>query len=493
MTPEELPPQPKPHDTLEDELTIHTGTALSPRRTQEDRIAAAVMGLILVAGGAVRLWVSARDHGVFQADELQRALEPAHRLAFGYGLPAEPPGGWVFPGMLAALLRVASWFGAGSPGGYLALVRTSLALLGVATALGCAALARKFGVRWISAGAAGALFALMGPAIYLAHRPYAEVAATAPLVLGLACALGPRAHRGWTLLGPFGVGLAGLVYFPCTLFGVGLALILFARRRWRAGFDAVLVIGFLAFVGGSIERASSGTWFAHAAGFVRNFAFWSQGAPLAHAQLLFSAVGPLAAAIGAFALFSAPRAPGLLLLTALAFAVQLHAPEVSLLPFLPILAVACALAGVGVELFVRQRVAVLGRAAAVVALAVAVSSAVTLPRTTLGSFGVKGPTAPLSIFDQGGSENRLLLLAHERRDLCGLQVLTRPLDQTGGFSYLHRNVTLLGPEPGAKRPVPDPRGRVNYLLAPLGEVAGEELAVDGAVALVKLPVESCAK
>src|SRR5262249_13186597 len=125
-------------------------------------------------------------------------------------------------------------------------------------------------------------------------------------------------------------------------------------------------------------------------------------------------------------------------------------------------------------------------AAPALVLAAAVYSAATLRQLTYAKFGLPQIQA-VSAFDAGGPENRLLLVAHDAADLCGLKVTSQELDYLAVFSYLHRRVTLCGPA------VPPEESRqFNYVIASRGRAPGRVIAEDSGLVLARLFDGPCA-
>jgi hypothetical protein len=86
-----------------------------------------------------------------------------------------------------------------------------------------------------------------------------------------------------------------------------------------------------------------------------------------------------------------------------------------------------------------------------------------------------------SAYDRFGGLNRLLLVAHRRPDLCGLQI-DADLTEAGGASYLDRRVPIYGPR------APAASGHSNYVLGRGGGGPGDEVvATDGPWRLVRRP------
>src|SRR5260370_11377538 len=100
----------------------------------------ALLSLSLAAGTGIRAWLSLHDDGIYWPDEIYQSLEPAHRLAFGYGMIAwefvEGARSWLLPGALAGLLKVSAQLGLDSPREYLWLVRLLFSALSLLLAFG---------------------------------------------------------------------------------------------------------------------------------------------------------------------------------------------------------------------------------------------------------------------------------------------------------------------------------------------------------------------
>src|SRR5258707_1573668 len=100
----------------------------------------ALLFLSLAAGTGTRAWLSLHDDGIYWPDEIYQSLEPAHRLAFGYGMVAwefvEGARSWLLPGVLAGLLKVSAQLGLDSPRQYLPLVRLLFSALSLLAAFG---------------------------------------------------------------------------------------------------------------------------------------------------------------------------------------------------------------------------------------------------------------------------------------------------------------------------------------------------------------------
>ena len=188
---------------------------------------------------------------------------------------------------------------------------------------------------------------------------------------------------------------------------------------------------------------------------------------------LFTAEGFLLAPVAALCALGAARARGPLLLGLAFIAAHSLVPHKELRFLFPALPIFFAVAALGLEAARAPHWAPAGL------LAGALLSAATFPTLTYGRLGLSNPPRRTPALDHAGPENRLLLAARGRDDLCGLQLRSVEHWRTGGYSYLHRPVPLY-PREGA----PDP-SRYNYIIARRGEVAGEEISVERDRALVR--------
>src|ERR1700747_3685781 len=109
-------------------------------------VAYALLGLVLLAA-AVRLIPTVLQPSLNWGDEIFQAIEPAHRLVYGYGLvPWEFQLGmrsWLLPGAVAGRMEVSRLAGDG-PEYYLPVVATGFALLASAPVLCCFLWARRW-------------------------------------------------------------------------------------------------------------------------------------------------------------------------------------------------------------------------------------------------------------------------------------------------------------------------------------------------------------
>ena len=455
-----------------------------------ERVGLWVVIVALLLGFWLRLDLALGEHGIYYFDEIHQSFEPAHRLAFGYGLlPFEYSMGlrsWLLPGLLAGLLRLADLLGLGTPHGYLGLARGLFAVGGLSAAIGAGWLARPAGGRW-GAWVAAVAVALSAPIIYLDSRGLSEAVSLPLVVWGVALSLRRRPAIGALLLAlAVGMRLQNGV-FPMVVL-VWLALR--GDRRQLAWFLGVSLAGALAL--GGLDALTWGGWF-HAPITYLRWQLEAGGAQAFNPQpvhyyltTLWSAQGLSFLVLAGLALAAARRSPGLLALALVPLALHSFVPYKQLRFVLPALPFLAAAAGVGAGMLGRRigRPAWVGLAAA---LALA-SSAGGLRSLSFGDLGQDFVTRPeRSAFDYQGGINRLLAVASQRDELCGILVENRHRVQLGGYTWLHRDVPLYGTEGPAAQ-----AGHYNYVIAVRPPAPGERVvAVDDPYLLIALPLQDC--
>lgn len=496
--------------------------------------AAVLLAAAAVLGLAVRIWFALTDDGMHWPDEIYQSLEPAHRLAFGYGLLAweflQGARSWAFPALIAAVFKGASAIGLDSPRLYLPLVRILFCAVGIATAWAIHRLALASGAGKLAAACGSAMFALMGLAIYFAPRAMSETASALPAAAGLALCLRAHGHpepsrrrsrgtasesdasdrpersRGtdgeraraaqqWKLwLGASLLGFSVLLRLQCALFCLAVPIVLLFRSERRAAVQVVAVLALWAALFGLLDKLTWGSWFHSALAYLRfnlvegRAQDFGTAPPAYYTAALLSSLGPLWILIAALSLLAITTAPGLWLIALLFFVPHWLSPHKELRFLMPLLPVLCALAAVGLQRVLNLKSRVLQWAAPLLVLLSCAYSLATFRQLTFGKLGLyERPPGTRSAFDAGGRENRLLLSAHDAPDLCGLKVLTNDLDYLGGFAYLHRRVPLYGPAgpPASSR-------QFNYVIAARGAVPGRVEAADSNFVLVRIFDGSCA-
>lgn len=420
----------------------------------ERRIVILILISVLTAGLAGRVWLSGHDDGLYWPDEIYQSLEPAHRLVFGYGLlPWEFVKGarsWAFPGLVAAMIKVALFVGLDSPRQYLTFVRLVFCVISIRTALGSYRLARACGASMLAAACGTAVFALVAPAVYFAARALSENASALPVVWGFALALPQRAGRRQIFIGSCLLGVAALLRLQNGVFCIGLLAILASRRRWDCFGIAGGGFFLWVFIYGLIDRLTWGNWFHSAIVYLQfnlidgGASRWGTAPFFYYSDALWTSMGCAALLMGGLALRAVFRAPGLLAVSLAFFLLHSYEPHKEMRFILPVLPLFCALAGVGLDTLAGWSLPALHRACAtalVVSSFFSFSQFHHLTFSQIGQWGAINPPSA-SAYDASGSVNRLLLAARVEKDLHGLEIQGTELAWTGGYSYLHRRVPL---------------------------------------------------
>jgi GPI mannosyltransferase 3 len=415
---------------------------------------------IALAGGLVRLVIGLTDQGLHWPDEVFQSLEPAHKLVFGYGLlPWEYLDGarsWALPGLFAGLLGAADLLGLSEPREYLPLVRLAMALVAAGTVLATYALARTARGSRAAGTAAAVTVAAAAPLVFFGHRPLGEVVTALPVTLGLALALRPG--RRDVLLGASLLGLATVLRLQNGVFALALVLVLAGGRRWRAAGEATAVLAGWALVLGLLDRLTWGTWFGSAIEYLE-FNLVEDGAARAfgtepagyYAETLWRAAPLVTALLGLGTLLAVRRAPALFAVVALDVVLLSATGHKELRFLVPALPALCALAATGLAAHARR----LGPAALAAA---AIASGVTAGGLTQHDVGQPFGDPDASAWHRFEDVDELLLVAHDRPDLCGLRIEVADAAFSGGLTWLHRDVPLYGPDEG-------PSGTFNYVIA----------------------------
>jgi GPI mannosyltransferase 3 len=199
-------------------------------------IAFFVIALLLRVGVAIHF--SSIEWG----DEIFNSLEPAHHLAYGYGVVVwewrEGVRSWVFPAFLAGVMRATDWMGPGSLG-YLRAIAILLSLMSLTTVwfgYACGKRASGNAAAMIAAGACAAWYDL----VYFAPKAFNEVVATNLLLPGLYLGMYgdelPEKRRLF-LTGLF-LGLAVSLRVQLAP-AVAFAVLYFCHRNWRKRGTAI--------------------------------------------------------------------------------------------------------------------------------------------------------------------------------------------------------------------------------------------------------------
>src|SRR5690554_2662704 len=174
-----------------------------------------VLAVLVGAGVWMRLYWGLGAHGVYHPDEIYQAIEPAHRLIYGFGLQAWEwefgARNWSLPAMLAGVLGAARVVGLDKPETYLDVMRVFISCLFSTSAFAVYRLARQFKASRLLAVGAAAIFLFNPVTIALGFRTLSEVISTPFVLFGLVGALRAeplgdseepnRGARRWFMLG----------------------------------------------------------------------------------------------------------------------------------------------------------------------------------------------------------------------------------------------------------------------------------------------------
>jgi hypothetical protein len=296
------------------------------------------------------------------------------------------------------------------------------------------------------------------------------------------------------------VGLAVLFRLQAGLFAIGLVGVLLWRRRVARAADALVVLAGCALALGWLDHVMYADtrfveydgWFRSAIVYVEvNFmegraSEWGVSPWHYYFTTLFKAAPLAVLAAGALSLVALVRAPGLWLATALFVGAHALVPHKELRFILPAVPLWCALVGIGISSLPWREVR---QVAVALVVGLAVISGLHYRELTFGQVGQYPDRPQVSAYDDAGEINRLLLIAHDRPELCGIRIDATLLEWTGGYAYLHRHVPYLSSDDA-----PLDSGRVNYVIARVDQAPpGLVVATDRDAVLVKVRDEPCVR
>lgn len=414
----------------------------APRKASRPR-ASRWSALILLMGAVPRAWAALLENGIFWPDETVLTTEPAHYLAFGWGMLSrefrEGARSWLFPGFLGGVWKLAALAGVSSSAGLMGLARSLMAIGSIVTIWLAMSLARRLsGER--AAIVAGLLLAGCPPLVAFGSRCIPENVA-APLVLGAILLLEARSRRAAAIAGAL-AAIATLLQYVDAFAAVGLlATLVGARRRADARAYAIgaAATGLL---GGLLDWPTWGWPFKAVVGFVK-LTFSDDHPPFPPPSYYGHYLSPsLGLSFGlillglALAWRSSHGLAGWVAFVILSL--SFVAPK-ELRFVLPVLPVALAVAAVGLVRLMRS---VPGRGWPTYALGLACAAQmVTIAWTpTRGELGFG--TSDWVIWHSGEDYFRTVQEAAKAPDLCGIILVGNEPRWTGGYSYLHRAVPL---------------------------------------------------
>jgi hypothetical protein len=435
------------------------------RNQERDGTFKLVAVAVLVVACIPRLWAAWVDQGVFWPDEIFQGPEQAHRAVFGFGIvPWEFRLGarsWVFPGLLAVILKLGTLTGLTSGHSLVLLLKTSMALISLVGLY--LAMRLAYQLAGPEAALLGGVFAAFFPvSILLSSRAYSEMV-SAPLVLACVLLSQGTGKRRQLFSGAL-AGLAICIRYQNGLIACALLAILASERRFKDAFWFAVGAGSIGMLGGLLDWL---TWGAPFAAFKKYLFFnlkksgdkFGRYPVLFYFSVAWSAVGPTVVLLIAGLVWSARLAPKLFLIVIGYVLVHSAIPHKEFRFIMPVVPLGLALSAAGIVAAVRSR-----RFASSAVMIVAVLSAAAmgyqttqLTWTKLGFPSDRGARSP---WHSAEGINRLLWEAGTRRDNCGLMVTGESYGWIGGYTYFHRDVNLY---PGTSEAE---QRAANYLIAP---------------------------
>jgi phosphatidylinositol glycan class B len=433
-------------------------------RPERDRRFIAIAALVLIAAALPRFWAAWFDQGLFWPDEIFQSLEQAHRLLFGYGIvPWEFRIGarsWVFPGLIAGLMEIGSWFGLTTGQGLVLWVKTSMALFSL---LGVY-LSMRFAYQLsgpLAAALAGAFGGFFSVSLLLSSRCSSEMV-SGPVLLA-AFMLSRRSGRLRQLSAGALASLSIYLRYQNGLIAVGLLGILIYERRFKDALEYSAAAAFIGVLGGLLDWLTWGQPFHALLKYVYFNLYKSAkkyGAfPFTfYARVAWASAGPASLIIVTGFLLSVRRAPLLWGLVAGYVLVHCIVPHKEFRFLMPIAPFGFALAGVGIAdaLSRSHRKVLIGSA---VALVCVVSMSFYTTRLTWKKLGFPSDRGMRSPWHSGEGINRLLWSLGTTPDVCGVIVTGESFGWIGGYSYFHRDVNMY-PDAGESE-----LRAANYLIA----------------------------
>jgi phosphatidylinositol glycan class B len=312
---------------------------------------------VVLAATAAQLHVGVTDQGMIWPDEIHQSLEQAHRLVFGVGaLPWEFDVGvrsWLFPGILAGLLKLGAWLGREEARFPVLAARAFMALTSGLTVWLTMRLSLRIGGK-LGALWSGLLLATLPLWLLFGSRCMSEVASTPLLVAAALLAVDQRSSGARVALAGV-LAAAASVIRPQNVIALIGVLALLGRggpSPTRARFlDGAVVATVL--LGGALDWATWGAPFHSGIAYVR-FNFFEDGSSrfgvepwTFYASTLFRSTGIGLVSLAVLPLFS--PAPARWLLATVVLYVTLHSiiPHKELRFLFPVLPLMLAAAGAG--------------------------------------------------------------------------------------------------------------------------------------------------
>jgi hypothetical protein len=413
---------------------------------------------------ALRIGLAVGSPNIFFPDEIFQTLEPAHRLAFGYGVISWEwrlgIRSWVFPTFLAGVMRATAWMGSASAG-YVIGMEIVLSLISLVTVW--------FGYAWAkrASGTPAAIIAALACSfyfglVYFAPKALNEVVAAHVLLPGLYLGVyGEKLGERKRLI------LAGMLCALAACLRIQLlptlvfAMVYFCYPRWRERVPAVAAgatVPVLVF--GAVDWITwSYPWQSFVLYYKENVVS-GPGKELTLVQPWYWYLLILVVLLGPAVLLlfhGARRSPFLAIFCAIVVLSHSLIPHKEIRFIYPILAPTITLAAMGIVDLLREikrGLRFLDNPRWVVAIGVAFLA--------LSSTMLAAQCADWYRTRWGdGAFDRL----SREPGVCGVGIYHRMWWESGGYTHLHRNVPIIPLESAAQLVKDAPS--INALIAPV--------------------------
>lgn len=423
------------------------------------------LGITLLVALVARMYVAAALPNLIWPDEIFQTLEQGHRAAFGHGVvPWEFRDGlrsWVFPGFLAAVMACTSWV-TSSVGAYLMACAAALSLISLLPVWAAfKEAASQIGLK--GAIVAGAFVALWFELVFFAPKALSEVVAGNCLALGVvaggACmraAASPEAppRRRSIVVFAAMVALAPMLRIHLAIAAFAVFVIVFLRLARRDRWTCVAVAGGVVVLAGLVDAV---TWGAPFHSYIENVrvnvlldksSHYGTAPWYAYFEVYARVWGPWGLGILALAVVGARRAPLLAICALLVVLSHVPIAHKEYRFAYPAMLLVIMLAGHGAAYLVHaleartsSRTGTLVVVAGIVAWFAASAvgaSAFHASKTQLAN--VWHEEQDHWIRRRGGLLGMRQL--GEDRDVCGVGLAGVGWGDTGGYTYLHRDIPL---------------------------------------------------